>query len=261
MPVGAPPKGGHHHRNTGQSRFAKQPCERGAPRGPLLILVGQVQIHHQDARTRGSEERAGHWSCVTADGHAVKTASGPQKTPALPICRCTDSRFNDVFYYVYGMLHDPAYRERYAADLKKMLPHIPDPESLEVFSRYVTAGRALADLHVNYETVQPYPLDVQVRPGADPDSPATWRVDRMRWGKTTDPATGKNVDDLSTIVYTGRVTITGIPRDAHRYMLGSRTALGWILDRYQVRTDNASGIVNDPNDWATNTTTPPTSST
>jgi len=156
---------------------------------------------------------------------------------------------DDVFYYLYGLLHDPAYRERYAADLKKMLPHIPDPETLESFKRYAAAGRALADLHVGYESVEPYPLEVKLKPGADPSDRETWRVDKMRWGKVTDPATGKKVDDLSTIVYNGRVTITGIPEAAHRYMLGSRSALGWILDRYQVRTDKASGIVNDPNDW------------
>lgn len=71
----------------------------------------------------------------------------------------------------------------------------------------------------------------------------------MKWGKKKDPATGKTVEDRTTIVYNPKVTITGIPEDAERYMLGSRSALAWIIDRYQVRTDKASGIVNDPNDW------------
>jgi predicted helicase len=156
---------------------------------------------------------------------------------------------DDIFYYVYGLLHDPSYRQLYAADLKKMLPHIPDPETPDGFTRYVTAGRALADLHVGYESVEPYPLEVTVKPGVDPASRETWRVDKMRWGKVTDRVTGKKIDDPSTIVYNGRATITGIPEAAHRYMLGSRSALAWILDRYQVRTDKASGIVNNPNDW------------
>ncbi len=156
---------------------------------------------------------------------------------------------DDIFYSVYGQLHDPDYRAAYAADLKKMLPHIPTPESLARFRQLADAGRALADLHVNYESVEPFPLDVRFKPGADPANRETWRIDKMRWGKKIDPDTGKRIDDPSTIVYNHLVTVTGIPADAHRYMLGPRSALAWILDRYQVRTDKASGIVNDPNDW------------
>ncbi|BDB63278.1 DEAD/DEAH box helicase [Rhodococcus sp. RDE2] len=156
---------------------------------------------------------------------------------------------DDIFFYVYGVLHDPAYREAYAADLKKMLPHIPTPESRERFEQLVTAGSRLADLHVNYETVQPYDLYVQLKKGASTEDRETWRVSKLKWGKKKDPETGKNVDDRTTIVYNPKVTITGIPEDADRYMLGSRSALAWIIDRYQVKTDKASGIVNDPNDW------------
>lgn len=156
---------------------------------------------------------------------------------------------DDVFYYLYGLLHDPAYRARYAADLKKMLPHIPNPETLKSFKRYVTAGRALADLHVGYETVEPYPLTVHLARSANSLDRETWMVSKMRWGKSPILDTPTWVDDPSTIVYNARVTITDIPRAAHRYMLGSRSALAWILDRYQVKTDKASGIVNDPNDW------------
>ena len=156
---------------------------------------------------------------------------------------------DDIFYYVYGLLHDPDYRTAYAADLKKMLPHIPTPETRERFKRLADAGRRLADLHVNYETVEPYPLEVQLKPGAKPDDRETWRVVKMKWAKKKDPATGKNVDDHATLIYNGKVTITGIPEDAERYMLGSRSALAWLIDRYQVKTDKASSIVNDPNDW------------
>jgi predicted helicase len=147
---------------------------------------------------------------------------------------------NDVFYYVYGLLHDPSYREKYAADLKKMLPHIPTPQTSERFEQLADAGRKLAGLHVNYESVDPYPLDVQLKPGADPADRETWRVDKMKWASK---------QDHSAIVYNAKVTVAGIPEEAERYMLGSRSALGWIIDRYQVKTDKASGIVNDPNDW------------
>lgn len=154
-----------------------------------------------------------------------------------------------IFFYVYGLLHDPAYRETYASDLKKMLPHIPTPDTRERFEQLTSAGRSLADLHVDYEAVDPYPLDVQLKSSASVDDRETWRVSKMKWGKKKDPETGKNVDDRTTIIYSPKVTISGIPEEAERYMLGSRSALAWIIDRYQVKTDKASGIVNDPNDW------------
>jgi predicted helicase len=154
-----------------------------------------------------------------------------------------------IFYYVYGLLHDPAYRETSAADLKKMLPHIPTPETRERFDQLAAAGRALAELHVDYESVDPYPLDVALKPTAPADDRETWRVQKMKWAKRKDPETGKNVDDRTTIIYSPKVAISGIPVEAERYMLGSRSALAWIIDRYQVKTDKASGIVNDPNDW------------
>ncbi|WP_024794334.1 DEAD/DEAH box helicase [Tomitella biformata] len=156
---------------------------------------------------------------------------------------------NDIFYYVYGLLHDPAYRETYAADLKKMLPHIPTPETRDRFVQLAAAGRKLAELHVNYEVVEPYDLDVQIKPGVSAEDRETWRAQKMKWGKKKDPVTGKNVDDRTTIIYNPKVTITGIPEDAERYMLGSRSALAWVIDRYQVKTDKPSGIINDPNDW------------
>ena len=156
---------------------------------------------------------------------------------------------DDIFYYVYGLLHDPAYRETYASDLKKMLPHIPTPDTRERFEQLTSAGRRLADLHVDYECVDPYPLDVQLKSSASVDDRETWRVSKMKWGKKKCLDTGKNLDDRTTLVYNPKVTIAGIPEEAERYMLGSRSALAWIIDRYQVKTDKASGIVNDPNDW------------
>lgn len=158
---------------------------------------------------------------------------------------------DDIFFYVYGLLHDPVYRATFAADLKKMLPHIPTPESQERFEQLGAAGRALSDLHIGYETVDPYPIDVQVKAGVDPGDRDTWRVTnkKMKWAKKKDPETGKTVDDLTTLIYSPKVTIRGIPEAADRYMVGSRSALAWIIDRYQVKTDKASGIVNDPNDW------------
>ena len=153
---------------------------------------------------------------------------------------------DDVFAYVYGLLHSPQYRETYAADLKKTLPRIPLVQDAQPF---VDAGRRLTDLHLGYEQAEPYPLaglDV-TGPGGDADY-EFFAVDKMRFTKVRE--NGKLVADRSTIVFNERITLSGVPEEAYRYQLGSRSAVEWILDRYQVRTDKASGIVNDPNDWS-----------
>ena len=155
---------------------------------------------------------------------------------------------DDIFHFVYGKLHDPNYREAYAADLKKMLPHIETPGSREEFDKLARSGKELMDLHVGYEDVQPYPLDIAVK--GDESDPETWRVLKMKWARKKDPETDKNVNDVTKLIYNKRVTIAGIPAEADEYMLGSRSALAWLIDRYQVKKDKASGIVNDPNDWA-----------
>lgn len=146
---------------------------------------------------------------------------------------------DDIFHYVYGVLHSQQYREVFAADFKRMLPRIPLAASAADFQAFADAGRALADLHVNYETVDPYPLHESTHP-LDVDEWELYRVTKMRWDdKTTRKA----------IVYNGYLTLSDIPAAAHEYRLGSRSGLEWLIDRYQVKADKASGIVNDPNDW------------
>ena len=140
---------------------------------------------------------------------------------------------DEIFYYVYGILHSPEYREKYAADLKKMLPRIP---KVKAFKEFAVAGRELADLHINYETVEQYPLE-EIATGPN------LLVTKMRFA-------GKRPNvDRSRIVYNDEITLAGIPDEAHDYLLGSRSAIEWILERYQVKKDKPSGIVNDPNDW------------
>ncbi|MGO1633543.1 DEAD/DEAH box helicase [Corynebacterium variabile] len=152
---------------------------------------------------------------------------------------------DDIFHFVYGQLHDPAYREAYAADLKKMLPHIETPTDRARFDALATAGRQLMDLHINFETVEPYPLTVEVENTADPAERETWRVTKMKWKKT------RGVTDHTTIIYNPKVTISGIPEEAEEYLLGSRSAMEWVIDRWKVSEDTKgkSGITNDPNDW------------
>ena len=157
---------------------------------------------------------------------------------------------DDIFYFVYAQLHDPGYRGAYAADLKKMLPHIETPTDRARFDQLAEAGKTLMELHIGYEDVAPWPLDVQLQATADAQDRETWRVAKLKWKKVRDPETKKLVEDRTTMIYNPKVTITGIPLEADEYMLGSRSALAWIIDRYQVKKDKASGIVNDPNDWA-----------
>jgi len=109
--------------------------------------------------------------------------------------------------------------------------------------------RAWQTTHLGYESETPYPLDgLDVDPTGDPYE--FFAVQKMVFAKTRDAATKKLVADRSSIVYNSKITLSGIPDDAYRYMLGSRSAIEWIIDRYQVKSDKPSGIVNDPNDWS-----------
>lgn len=148
---------------------------------------------------------------------------------------------DDIFFYTYGLLHSPVYRERYAADLKRMLPRIP---KVKAFAEFVEAGRRLSELHVGYESAEPYPLVESGAPELGTPPSDLYLVEKMRFGKG--PGRTK---DRTTIIYNPHITLSGIPEEAHRYMLGPKSAIEWIMDRYQIKTDKASGIVNDPNDW------------
>lgn len=151
---------------------------------------------------------------------------------------------DDVFFYVYALLHAEDYRSRYASDLKKTLPRTPlvaDP------SPFIEAGHALCDLHLKYETVAPYPLQgLETEPVGDPYE--FFRVTKLSYPRLR--VEGKSVDDKTSIKFNSRITLSGLPDEAQRYMLGTRSALDWLVDRWRVTTDKSSGIVNDPNDWA-----------
>ena len=150
----------------------------------------------------------------------------------------------DIFFYVYALLHHPEYRERYEDDLKKMLPHIPRAAG---FHTYASVGRELADLHVNYERVEPYPSvqeEASLHAPADP-----WERYRIGERKMRFPKLGRRDKDFTRLEYNDYVTLTGIPAEAQGYSISGRSPLEWIIDRYHVKTDKASGIVNDPNDF------------
>ena len=143
----------------------------------------------------------------------------------------------DIFYYVYGILHSKSYRETFEADLKKMLPRIPLVSDYEKFWAFSKAGRDLANLHLNYEMVAPCP-DVTV----EGDDKNNFIVQKMKF-----PAK----DQKDTIFYNNDIKLSNIPEKAYEYVVNGKSAIEWIMERYQVTTDPKSGITNDPNDWAT----------
>ena len=143
----------------------------------------------------------------------------------------------DLFYYAYGILHSPKYREKYAADLKKMLPRVPLAPDFWAFSK---AGRELAHWHLDYEQVEPWPVEEERKPQGDMDDFTYYHVEKMRFPKK---------GERGTIIYNGNITFKGIPLDAYDYVVNGKSALDWIMERYAITIDKDSGIRNDPNDW------------
>ena len=149
---------------------------------------------------------------------------------------------DDTFAYVYGLLNSREYQEKYANDLKKDLARIPIVKHKE---KYVEVGKALMNLHLNYEEVPVYEA-VTITPLVNP----TYKVTKMRFAKTRDE-NGKSVNDRSTIIFNHDITISNIPEKAYQYIVNGRSAVEWIMDQYQVKTDKKSGITDDPNDYST----------
>lgn len=144
----------------------------------------------------------------------------------------------DIFYYVYGLLHMETYRKEFASDLKKSLPRIPLVEEPKDFRLISKIGRELADIHLHYEDQEPLP-SITVT-GAETGN---FKVTKIRYAKKG------MVEDKSTIIYNESIRISGIPKEAQQYEVNGKTPMGWIMDRYQVTTDKKTGIRNDPNDW------------
>jgi predicted helicase len=148
----------------------------------------------------------------------------------------------DIFYYIYGLFHSEDYRQRYADNLTKELPRIPRVKSSEDFWAFSRAGRELAELHINYESVDMFPAKVDIS-----GSPVSYRVEKMKFG-----GRGKQKDQ-TTIIYNNQITVSEIPVEAYDYVVNGKSAIDWVMEWQAVKTHKASGIVNDANDWATET--------
>ena len=158
--------------------------------------------------------------------------------------RAVQARYGDntitkdqVFDYVYGILHAPDYRERFATDLAKGLPRVPLAGD---FHACADAGRALSGLHLGYERCAEYPLMLESIGDGDA------RPEHLRLGRR---AMRFKDDDKTVLELNEHARLAGIPGEAHEYQVNGRTPLEWFIDRYRVVQDTESGIVNDPNGW------------
>ena len=156
----------------------------------------------------------------------------------------------DLFYYLYGILHSEDYRIRYRNNLMKQLPRLPIVTDSADFHTFQTAGRVLSELHLGYETVDPWPVTINDGKGLpeDIEPERLYRVKKMKYGG------GHGAKkDQSTIIYNPHITITDIPLEVYHYVVNGKPAIQWVMERQCVKTDKASGLVNDANRYAIET--------
>ena len=199
-------------------------------------VADQPQQHETSERSRNSNTPRTADTAATGFQHS----RAPGEAEATVPRRITK---DDIFYYVYGVLHSPEYRTRFASDLKKMLPRLPFTRDTADFWRFSQAGRDLAQWHLNYETVEPWPVQEYASELLS-DPAKDFLVQKMTFGRKD-----KQVDK-TTIHYNARITLTGIPLEAYDYVVNGKPALEWVMERYQITVDKDSGLRNDPNDWA-----------
>ncbi len=158
----------------------------------------------------------------------------------------------DIFYYVYGILHSPEYRTRFAADLKKMLPRIPLTKETKDFWAFSKAGRDLAHWHLNYETVEPWAVVFFDEAPMSMPAEEKFKVKKMAFARPTQQQKDAGEKwDKTRIIYNSHLTISEIPLEAYDYVVNGKSAIEWVMERYAVTVDKDSGIRKDPNDWCT----------
>lgn len=157
----------------------------------------------------------------------------------------TEISKEDLFYYIYGLLHSEEYKTKYADNLSKELPRIPCVKKAADFMAFSKAGRDLAHWHLNYETVAKYPVEfVGGKMAIDMLEDKDFRVTNMKFASKA---------DKTTVIYNSKITMKGIPLEAYDYIVNGKSALDWVMERQGVSTHKDSGIVNDANDWAIET--------
>jgi predicted helicase len=144
----------------------------------------------------------------------------------------------DIFWYIYGILHSPEYRQRFAIDLKKSIPRVPFALDFWAFSR---AGRELGELHLGYESVAPF--DLHEEPKRLVMEPGDYKVTKMAFAKRDGNL------DRSAVVFNENLVLRGIPLQAYDYKVAGKSAIEWVMEMYQVKVDPDSQIRNDPNFW------------
>lgn len=226
--------------------------------GPAKIQCFPLKLYEKNSLTDKSLEPDTHddlfennqkISINTDDGYTVKDGISDAGLAHFQAAYHTEAiSKEDVFYYIYGLLHSEDYKKRYADNLSKELPRIPCVAKAADFWAFSKAGRDLAELHINYETVEPYP--VNFAGGTlfmDSFTDKDYRVEQMKFAKK-----GKETDK-TTVIYNHAITMTHIPLEAYEYVVNGKSALEWVMERQAVNKHKDSGIVNDANDWAIET--------
>ena len=156
----------------------------------------------------------------------------------------------DLFYYLYGILHSEDYRNQFRNNLMKQLPRLPVVTDVVDFRAFRDAGRTLAELHLGYEKVEPFAVTVNTGEGLpQTTAPETlYRVVKMKHDKSKD-----RKPDRTRVIYNAHITLSNIPLEAYDYVVNGKSAIAWVMERQGVKTDKASGIVNDANNYAIET--------
>lgn len=161
----------------------------------------------------------------------------------------------DIFYYIYALLNHKGYKEKYKDNLSKMLPRIPFVKDFKEFARL---GRELADLHLGYENF----ADKSTALAVPKDKIKDFSNDNLFADKNEAKALLENLNEndfmlnkmrfvvkgkKDTIIFNDKIAVVNVPLKAYEYVVNGRSGIEWIMERYQVKTDKDSGLINDPN--------------
>lgn len=207
-----------------------------------MYLYDEKEGDRQEGLFDENREGIGYRTAITKEGYDYFIKAYPGEK----IDR------EDIFYYIYGLLHSQDYKKQFADNLSKELPHIPCVKKAKDFWAFSKAGRYLAELHLGYESVEPYNnITINIHDGAPEDPIKRYHVEKMKYGKKKEK--GKTIDDKTILIYNPWITLTGIPLSAYEYVVNGKSALDWIVERQCVKIDKDSGIFNDANRWAVET--------